>query len=184
MQTMSFTPGVGRFHHRVGGEHRRHVDDRRVRAGRCNGVGHGVEDRNRALELLAAFARRDTADDFVPYSIICFVWNEPSRPVMPCTITVCSLSMKMLMRPPPSSPSCNGLLHRFVHVRHRREAVLLQNLHGDLFVGSGEPNDDRHLERILLRRGHDAVRDVIGARDAAEDVEQNRLHVRIGGDDA
>ena len=36
---------------------------------------------------------------FVPYSIICFVWNEPSRPVMPCTITVEVSSLKTLMRP-------------------------------------------------------------------------------------
>ena len=35
----------------------------------------------------------------VPYSIICFVWNEPSRPVIPCTMTVVFLSMKMLTPP-------------------------------------------------------------------------------------
>ncbi len=28
------------------------------------------------------------ATTWVPYSIICFAWNEPSRPVIPCTMSL------------------------------------------------------------------------------------------------
>ena len=34
---------------------------------------------------------------FVPYSIIWAVWNSPSRPVMPWTMTVVFLSTRMLI---------------------------------------------------------------------------------------
>ncbi len=37
------------------------------------------------------------ATTFVPYSIIWQVWNEPSRPVMPCTASRVSLSMRIAM---------------------------------------------------------------------------------------
>ena len=47
---------------RVGGEARRHEDERRVRAGLLDRVGDGVEHRD-ALDVLAALARRDAGDD-------------------------------------------------------------------------------------------------------------------------
>ncbi len=37
------------------------------------------------------------ATTLVPYSIICLVWNEPSEPVMPCTINLVFLFTKTLM---------------------------------------------------------------------------------------
>jgi len=43
--------------------------------------------------------------------------------------------MKMLT-PFPSRRQPHGLLHGFVHVGHCTEAVLLQDLHRNLFVGS------------------------------------------------
>ena len=43
------------------------------------------------------------ATTFVPYSSICFVWNDPSRPVMPCTTRRVPWSMKMLTRRAPPS---------------------------------------------------------------------------------
>jgi len=84
----------------------------------------------------------------------------------------------------PSLGEGDGLLHRFVHVARGGESVLGENLHGDLFVGPRQADHDRHLQRIGLGGGHDTVRDVVGAGDAAEDVEQDRLDVRIGRDDA
>jgi hypothetical protein len=78
--TMSFTPASAASRIASAVVHRRHVDDRRIRAGRCDRVGDGVEDRHRALELLAAFPGVTPATTFVPYSIICLAWNEPSRP--------------------------------------------------------------------------------------------------------
>ena len=43
------------------------------------------------------------ATTLVPYSIICFAWNDPSRPVMPCTTSRVSFPMKMLTLPPLAS---------------------------------------------------------------------------------
>ena len=40
------------------------------------------------------------ATTLVPYASICFAWNEPSRPVIPCTTSRVSFPMKMLTRPP------------------------------------------------------------------------------------
>src|SRR3546814_764219 len=52
-------PGIDRFEDGVGGEGRRHVDDRGRRAGLGHRLGDGVEDRQ--VEMAgAAFARRDT----------------------------------------------------------------------------------------------------------------------------
>src|SRR5687768_5676842 len=102
------------------------------------------------------------ATSCVPYSIICFAWNEPSRPVIPCTSSLVFLSMKTLMLLAPLG-ELDSLLHRLVHVARRREAVLLQDLHRDLFVGACQTDHNGDFERIRLRRGHDAVRDVIGA---------------------
>ena len=89
--------------------------------------------------------------------------------------------MKMLMR--ASRASCDRLLHRLVHVAQRPHADALEDLDRHLLVGAGEPDDDRHLDLELAGGGDDAVGDVVGAGDAAEDVEEDRLHVRIGGDD-
>ena len=44
------------------------------------------------------------ATTFVPYPIIWRVWDEPSRPVMPCTSRRVCWSAKMLTRPLPSPP--------------------------------------------------------------------------------
>ena len=48
--------------------------------------------------MFAADAMMEAADAGVKF-IVCFVWKPPSRPVMPCTMSVVALSMKMLTRP-------------------------------------------------------------------------------------
>ncbi|HUH11996.1 MAG TPA: hypothetical protein VMK65_02760, partial [Longimicrobiales bacterium] len=47
----------------------------------------------------------------VPYSIICCVWKEPSRPVIPCTRRRVSRSMKMAILRLPALRDLHGLLH-------------------------------------------------------------------------
>ena len=54
--------GVDSFQDRVSGKRGRHEDDRRIRAGLPDRVGHRVEDRP-ALVGRAAFAGGDSADD-------------------------------------------------------------------------------------------------------------------------
>src|SRR4029079_11011596 len=56
--------GVGRLHDRVGRATGRDEDAGRVRAGLADGLGDGVEDRDRAVEgPEAALAGRDPGDD-------------------------------------------------------------------------------------------------------------------------
>src|SRR6476469_7903053 len=116
----------------------------------------------------------------VPYSSIWRAWNEPSRPVMPCTRSRVLASTKMLMRPPAQR---HHLLDRLVHVAQRAHADALEDADGLDLVGAGQPDDDGHVHLELAGGGDDAVGHVVGPGDAAENVEQNRLHVRIGGDD-
>src|SRR5258708_7180894 len=101
----------------------------------------------------------------VPYSSICLAWNDPSRPVMPWTIRFVfrfanmltrvdlhycpRLALRQRARSSCGLPPCrqlHGALYGFVHVRHRGESVLGENLQRHLFVGAGEPNHDRDLE--------------------------------------
>ena len=63
-----------------------------------------------------------------------------------------------------------------VEVRRRRVGEDLAPLLG---VRAVEPHDDRLLDRHPLERGEDAARDLVAARDAAEDVEEDRLHLRV-----
>src|SRR5690606_34029215 len=119
----------------------------------------------------------------VPYSIICAAWNEPSRPVMPCTSSFVFWSMKIdMLLPRPRQ--FDRLLHDVVHRRRRAEPGLLQYLECFLLVRARQTNHDGHIDFDALCCGDDAVGDVVAAGDAAEDVEADHLHVRIGGDDA
>ena len=46
-----------------------------------------------------------------------------------------------------------------------------------------QAHDERHRERHLARCGHHALCDDVATHDAAEDVDENAFHVRIGQDD-
>src|ERR671917_1503440 len=134
----------------------------------------------------------------VPYSIICSVWNEPSRPVMPCTNTRVSRSTRMLteMTPPRwSSPkaqtqgcarasSCrvcraDGLRGRFVHAVAGGQPRLGEEAPPFLGVGPGKSHDDRHLDGDSLQRFRDALGDDVAARDAAEDIDEDGADIRV-----
>src|SRR5690606_35075209 len=52
-----------------------------------------------------------------------------------------------------------------------------------LFVGAGQSDHDRNPDVDALRGGDDPVGDVVAAGDAAEDIEQDDLDVRVGCDD-
>ncbi len=57
------------------------------------------------------------------------------------------------------------------------------DLLAEIDVGAFEAHDQRHLEADVLDRGDHALGDDVAAHDAAEDVDENALHVRVGGDD-
>ena len=63
-----------------------------------------------------------------------------------------------------------------------------QAAHGEdvlalLDVGAFEADDQRHRQLHFLGRRDDAFGDDVAAHDAAEDVDQDALHRRIGEDD-
>src|SRR5215213_5929960 len=139
----------------------------------------------------------------VPYSTICSVWNEPSRPVMPCTNTRVSRSTRMLTeRTPPrwSSASAraygyaggcscgvcrlDGLRGRFVHAFAGGQPRLGEDAPPFLGVGSRKSDDDGHRDGHPLQRFPNALSDNVAARDAAEDIDENGTHVRVGGHQA
>ena len=78
---------------------------------------------------------------------------------------------------------------RFGRVEHRRRDVdvvaprVLEDLPALLGVRAVEADDDRMLDLGPSSACEDAARDLVAARDAREDVEQDRAHLRIGADD-
>src|SRR5215212_4099755 len=139
----------------------------------------------------------------VPYSTICSVWNEPSRPVMPCTNTRVSRSTRMLTEwsPPrwstasgcahggPAKCSCSvrradSLCGRFVHAISRGQPRLGEEAPPFLSVRSGKSHDDRYQASASLQRFRDALCDDVAPRDSAEDIDENGAHVRVRGHQA
>ena len=68
-------------------------------------------------------------------------------------------------------------LHRFAYLEI--QARLLQNPPSFFNIGSFKTKHNRHLDIQLLRRRHHARRQPIHAQNAAKDVDENRLHIRI-----
>src|SRR5215213_4867828 len=140
---------------------------------------------------------------FVPYSTICSVWNEPSRPVMPCTSTRVSRSTRMLTERTPLvwSPShtrtdanavaascgvcrANGFCGRLVHAVAGGQPRLGEEAPPFLSVGPGETDDDWHRDGDPAQRFRDALRHDVAPGDATKDIDENRAHVRVGGHQA
>ena len=57
------------------------------------------------------------------------------------------------------------------------------DLLAEIDIGAFEPHHQRHLQADFLHRGDDAFGDDVASHDAAEDVDQDALHIGIGGDD-
>src|SRR5450830_1179639 len=79
----------------------------------------------------------------------------------------------------------DDLLGRVLHVVSwdDREAGALEDRFALLDVRALEAHDDGNLDADLLDGVHDAGRDDVAAHDAAEDVDEDGLHVRVGQDD-
>src|SRR5690606_35167558 len=121
----------------------------------------------------------------VPYSSICSAWKVPCVPVKPCTITLVFLLTRTLI----SSGSLewgsgglggfNGLAGAVVDVvgGGDGQAGVLQELLARVHVRALEAHDHRHLDVDFLDRGDDAFGNHVAAHNAAEDVDEDRLHV-------
>ena len=53
----------------------------------------------------------------------------------------------------------------------------VDDLLAEIDIGALEPHDQRHGEAHLLHRRDDALGDDVAAHDAAEDVDENALHL-------
>ena len=79
----------------------------------------------------------------------------------------------------------DGLLRGVVEVVRRGdvEIGLGDDLLAERDIGALKPHHERHAKPHFLHRGDDAFGDDIAFHDAAENVDQDTLHVRIGRDD-
>src|SRR5262245_11766214 len=89
----------------------------------------------------------------------------------------------------PDQTSVTGQLHRALRrVEHRRLDVdvvapcVLEDLPALGRVRPVEANDDRMLDPGLIQRLQHPLRDDVAPRDPREDVEEDRLHLRVGRD--
>src|SRR6185437_7332926 len=64
-----------------------------------------------------------------------------------------------------------------------RQSGFGQDLLAEFDIRAFEAHHERHRKAHLLRGGDDAVRDDVAFHDAAEDVDENAFHMRIGDDD-
>src|SRR5262245_51609495 len=119
----------------------------------------------------------------VPYSRESRAWKAPIRP-MPWTTSRVSLVQRIAMLGPPRARrgdhALAGLAQRLG--RCDVELRLGEDTPALLGVRALQPHDERHLDRELLRRGDDPLGDQVAAHDAAEDVDEDRAHVRVAQD--
>src|SRR6201996_7563898 len=122
----------------------------------------------------------------VPYSAQPLAWNVPSLPVIPCTISRVfsststdiddSRSLRPLFR------GCDYLGRRVFHgfPDDEVQAGVLQNLAPLLHIRSLQAEDHGNFYIRFLSRFHHAGRQRIDAQNAAEDVDEDCLHILIG----
>src|SRR5436190_9254493 len=124
------------------------------------------------------------ATTFVPYSRLRSEWKDPSFPVKPCTTTRVSSSMRIAIALGlPFHRKRRGLFGRLEHRCRRNDPLVRrigENLAALLRIRPVEPNDDRNPRLHPPERFDDSRVDEVATRDAAEDVHQHRLHLRIG----
>ena len=176
-------PRVGGFQDRVRRAGCRDEDARRVGAGLADGVDHGVEDRHGAVERVwPPLPGVIPATIRVPYSSIARLWKSPSRPVMPWTTRRVSGPMRTLMRHAPrdaatalaaASSSDAAVVNRASSSRTAASAAFVPTIRTT--IGTS---------RVCMRARLDqAAGDLVAAGDAAEDVDEDRIDLRVVEDD-
>src|SRR5581483_9833938 len=63
------------------------------------------------------------------------------------------------------------------------ETGLGDDLLAEFDIGALKPHDERHLEPDFLHRSDDPFGDDVAFHDAAENIDEDALHVRVGSDD-
>ena len=120
---------------------------------------------------------------FVPYSSMAVEWNSPSRPVMPWTSRRVSRVDQdaHATLPWPPATALAAASSRLAAVSRLACSRISCRLLG---VGADDAHHHRHVALDAGPCLHDAARHLVAAGDAAEDVDQDRLHVRVVQDDA
>src|SRR5262249_25034137 len=79
----------------------------------------------------------------------------------------------------------HDLLCRVVEIvgRHDVQSGLADDLLALLDIGAFEPHYQRHAEAHFAHSGGDAFGNHVALHDTAEDVDQDTLHIGVGGDD-
>ena len=174
--------GVDRLVHRVRGERRRHEDHGGVRAGLgCSG-GDRVEDRD-ALDVLTALAGRHSRDDLRAVLPVAKAVEATLGSRQPWTTSRVSVSTRMAISRRRQLHGASGAVeHRRLRV-HVRRVRLTEQPTSFLGVRPVEPDDDRVLDPHLRERLQDPASNLVAAGDPAEDVEEDRAHVRVLRDD-
>ena len=175
--------GVDRLVDRGGGEAGRHEDHRGVGAGLVDGLLDRVEDRH-AVDVLAALARGDAGDQVGAVVAVA----EPVEAALAAG-QAGDDELRVVADddahadPFASSTTCSAAPSIVFVVVEAVEVGLGEQLQALLGVGAVEADDQRHVHvdpRVGL---DDALGDLVAAGDAAEDVEQDRVDLRVGGDD-
>src|SRR5437867_1098276 len=122
------------------------------------------------------------ATTLVPYATHCFVWKEPSCPVIPCTINRVFLSTRIDTTISPLAGRGYNLFSGIFHpVSHGKlQSGVLQNLLPLLDVGALEPYNHGDFQPNGFRGLHDTVSHGVTAHDAAENIDEDGSHILIG----
>ena len=183
MQKIVAMPDGGRLHDRVRRAAGRDEDAGRVRAGLADRLGDRVEDRHRPVEGgLAALARRDAGDD--PGAVLLH------RPAVELALAAGdALDEEPRLGPDDDAHAAapRAAATAFAAASSSEAAVAKcassrRTAASAAFVPD-DPDDHRHVA-LLDRPGLDqAARHLVAAGDAAEDVDQDRVDLRVGQDD-
>src|SRR5688500_570734 len=113
----------------------------------------------------------------------CSEWKVPWLPVKPWQMTLVDELTRMDIR---LAPDCLDDLFGRIRKIVRRDDVqpgVADDLLAEIDVRALQPDHERDLQPNLLHRGENALGDDVAAHDAAEDVDEDALHVRVRRDD-
>ncbi len=174
---------VDRFQDGVGGEGRRHIDRGSVGADLLLGFAHGVEHRQAQMGL-AAFARRGAAHHLgaVGDGLFGMEGALAAGEALADDFGVLVDENGHYLEPFTALTTFSAASARSLR-GDDGEAGLGEDFLAQFDIGAFQPHHQRHLQRNFLRRGDDAFGDDVAFHDAAEDVDQDALHIGIADDD-
>src|SRR5262249_18394110 len=149
-------------------------------------LGNGVEDRY-AFDILATLARRHATDDLRAVGLVAqtVVLALPAGEALDNDLGVLidedrhgSVPVSVSTRDRHRCP--RGLQHRRLALQHAlRNSCALEDLAALFGVGAVESDHDRRAQLHAVERFDDALGHFLAASDAAEDVDEDALHVLV-----